>query len=138
MKAHWLNIPTSQVIWNKILLIWSCLKVVVVAYFKILSRNFTESTEKDQDILQNNFWFDQDLNWVFVKYKSDMLTYSLPELGILIYRKWFKIASFIPEDGDSLFLQTIGICLWVHAVLQPRRATSTHEYVTVSISVLIK
>jgi hypothetical protein len=32
---------------------------------------------------------------------------------------------FIPEDGDSMFLQNISIHLWVHMVSQPRTTTSS-------------
>jgi hypothetical protein len=33
---------------------------------------------------------------------------------------------FGPEDGDSMFLRNVGICLQVHTALQPRRPTPTY------------
>jgi hypothetical protein len=32
--------------------------------------------------------------------------------------------SILAEDGDSIILQNIGICLWIHTMPQPRRTLS--------------
>jgi hypothetical protein len=38
---------------------------------------------------------------------------------------WTCRKHFSPEDGDSMFLQNIGVCLQVHMVLLPRRPSAS-------------
>jgi hypothetical protein len=129
---------TSRFICNNLVLMLSCSEVTLVAYFRILPRNFTEWTDNDQEILKNISCFGQGVNCVSIKFRSGILTDALPKLSVSVYQRQFKTASFSSEDGDIVFLQTIVICLQVHTFLQPRKATSTCEYVTVGICIIIK